>query len=111
MKEIGITKIKVNNPVIASYVKQIRTWDKEGKFPMDDNYFYGIFLDDIFLGASTMQYDQETKHVDIFMLNGSNNNYERIQKESSEQLTNIALNNYGAKTVEINGVKKLAKVL
>lgn len=107
MKKVWIANIKVNNPLIATYVKKIKTWDEEEKFQINDDSFYAIYLDDQFLAASTMNFEPEASNVNILLINGSNQNYDRIQKESTEQLTNIALNNYGAKTARINNGKKL----
>ena len=107
MKKVGIAKISINNPLLTSYVNRINSWDEEKNFKIDDESFYGIFLDDEFLAASTMSYNPNTAHVNILMINGSTQNYDRIEKESTEQLTNIALNTYDAKTVGIDNVKKL----
>lgn len=107
MKTIGITKITVDNPVLASYVKTINSWELEQNFTVIDDHFYGIFLEDMFLGASTMQYNPETSNVDILMLNGSTQNYDRIEKESTEKLMNIALVQYGAKTANVRHLKRV----
>lgn len=110
MKTIGITRITVNNPVLASYVKTINLWGAESaeqKFDVKNKNFYGVFLDDQFLAASTMQYDPDTSSVDILVLNGSNQNYDRIQEESTIGLTNIALEEYKAKTVNFSYVKRI----
>jgi len=109
MKEIQIANIKVTNPLITSYVKTIKTWDKDRKFKINENEdsFYAIYLDDQFLAASTMDYEPETSNVNILLINGSNQNYDRIQKESTVQLVNIALNNFAAKTASVNNGKKL----
>lgn len=113
MKSIGIAKIQLANPMLAAYVKTINSWDEEGKFQIvKENQvtpFYAIYLDDEFLGASTMQFDEETSNVNILMINGSNQNYARIQEESAKQLTNIALKQYDAKKVQINHIKRLVK--
>lgn len=105
MKTVGISKITVNNPVLASYVKTIHLWDAGQNFDVENKSFYGVFLDDKFLAASTMQYDPNTSNVDILVLNGSNQNYDRIQEESAISLTSIALEEYGAKTVSVSYVK------
>ena len=115
MESVGIAKIQLTNPMLASYVKRINSWDEEGKFQIvkDDQVrpFYAIYLDDQFLGASIMQFDSETANVNISMINGSNQNYDRIEKESTKQLTDIALANYAtAKTVNVRQVKKLGTV-
>lgn len=107
MKTIGITKITINNPILASYVKTINLWDDEQKFNVENKNFYGVFLEDRFLAASTMQYDPNTSNVDILVLNGSNQNYDRIQEESTIGLTSIALEEYNAKTVSVNYVKQI----
>lgn len=113
MKAIGIAKIQLENPILASYVKRINSWDEEGRFNIvNDNQvipFYAIYLDDEFLGASIMQFDEETSNVNILMINGSNQHYERIQEESTKQLTDIAMEQYNAKRVQVKHVKKLAK--
>lgn len=113
MKSIGIAKIQLANPVLASYVKRINSWDEEGKFQIvKDNQvrpFYAIYLEDEFLGASIIQFDEETSNVDILMINGSNQNFELIQEESTKQLTDIALSQYAAKKVQINHIKRLVK--
>lgn len=107
MKKIGIAKIKINNPVLASYTKRIRSWDEGNNFEIVDNHFYAVFLEDEFLGASTMDFNPETSSVNILMINGSTQNYERIQEESTKQLTDIALAKYQAKEVKVNNVKKI----
>lgn len=107
MKKVGIAKIKIDNPVLTSYVKRIESWDEEKKFQILNDSFYAIFLEDEFLGASTMNYDPETSNVNILLINGSNQNYDKIQKESTEKLTSIALNDYNAKTVRFNHGKRL----
>lgn len=107
MKNVSIASIKINNPLIATYVKKIKAWDGEQKFKINNDSFYAIYLDEQFLGASTMDFEPEASHVNILLINGSNQNYEQVQTESTKQLTNIALQNYGAKTVRINDGKKL----
>lgn len=109
MKKIGITRITKDNPMLTSYVKTINSWEASQKFNVEDNGFYGVFLDDQFLAASTMQYDPNTSNVEIFMLNGSNQNYDRIQEESSQELINIALSQYGASTANISNVERVNK--
>lgn len=106
MKTVGISKITVNNPVLASYVKTINLWNAGQNFDVENKNFYGVFLDDKFLAASLMQYDSDTSNVDILVLNGSNQNYDRIQEESTIGLTNIALEEYNAKTVSVSYVKR-----
>ena len=114
MKSVNIAEIQLSNPVLASYVKTINSWDEEGKFQIvKDNQirpFYAIYLDDEFLGASTMQFDKETSDVNILMINGSNQNYDRIQEESTKKLTDIAFTQYNAKTVNVNHVKKIGTI-
>lgn len=109
MENVWVRNIKVSNPLIASYIKRIKTWDEEDKFKIkeDEEAFYAIYLDDQFLAASTMDYEPETLNVNILLINGSNQNYDRIQKESIKQLTSIAIENYDAKTAIINNGKKL----
>lgn len=110
MKSIGIAQIQLSNPMLASYVKTIHTWDEEGKFQIakdaQTSSFYAIYLEDKFLGASTMQFNSVTSDVDISMINGSIQNYDRIQEESTKRLTDIALSQYGVKTVKIKQIGK-----
>lgn len=107
MKNISIANIKINNPLISTYIKKIKTWDQEQKFKINNDSFYAIYLDEQFLGASTMDFDQEASNVNILLINGSSQNYEQLQTESTKQLTNIAFQNYGCKTARINEGKKL----
>lgn len=107
MKNVSIASIKINNPLIATYVKRIKDWDGEQKFKINDDSFYAIYLDEQFLGASTMDFDIESSNVDIILINGSIQNYEQVQTESTKQLTNIAFQNYGCKTARINDGKRL----
>lgn len=107
MKSIGIAKIKTNNPILDSYKKTIKSWNPEQEFVITENYFYGVFLNDKFLGASTMDFNPETSCVNISIINGCDQNYNIFQQESARQLTELALEEYDAKDVNISYVKKL----
>lgn len=106
MSEISIAKIKLNNPILAVYIKKIQSWENADnicKHILENNNensgFYGIFYNEKFLGASTLDYNKENACVDISIVNGSNCHYEEIQKASIEQLTNLAQNQYGKKII------------
>lgn len=110
MKKVWIANITINNPHITSYVKRIKSWDEKENFQLKDDSFYAIYLDDEFLAASTMDYNSENSNVNILLINGSNQNYDRIQQESTELLTDIALKQYGAvKSIKVNSQRQLIR--
>lgn len=132
MKQVSITKIRLDNPMLATYVKTIENWDKNGEFyskekvdafedknftvevaerlgvPQENGYFYGIFWDDKFLGASTMKINQQNaaKEADVIMVNGSIQHSEQIEKAAIESLTIIAQAKYN--NVDRINVKKIS---
>ncbi|MDD6224204.1 MAG: hypothetical protein PUB18_04300 [bacterium] len=108
MKRIGIARISIHNPILTSYVRTIQTWGFGTNFEVTNQpFFYGIFLEDQFLGASTIQIEEKTASACITIVNGSIQHYERLEKESIRQLTDIAIKDYDAKTVHVRLVKKL----
>lgn len=108
MKTISVVKISINNPVLASYIKRIQSWDGQSQLAMTENGFYGSFLEDEFLAASTMKYDSNSSKVNIYMINGSNQHYDRIQQETTEKLVDIAKKEYPTKPVQFVYAKKQA---
>lgn len=111
MKNLGITQISRNNPLLNKYKNTIRNWDSEGSFvevlESDSiNTMYGVFYDDHFLGASIMQIDPETMIANVHCVNGSNMHRDLIDEFFSMELPRIA-NDYGATDVVFNGVKRV----
>ena len=107
MKQVGIAKIKIDNPALTCYVRRIKAWDKENQFQIQNDSFYAIYVEEKFLGASTMNYDPETSNVNILLINGMDHNKDIFENETTKKLANIALNDYNAKTVRFNNGKKL----
>lgn len=107
MNKISITQINLNNPLLSTYTKRINSW-KNGKVLCDklndnkDNFFYGIFYDEHFLAASTMNYNDENSTVNISMANGSINHFNEIEDASFERLSEIAIKKYGSKKINFN---------
>ena len=108
MKTISVVKININNPVLAYYIKRIQSWDEQSQFVATENGFYGSFLEDEFLAASTMFYDSDSSNVNIHMINGSNQHYDRIQQETIKRLTDIAKQEYHTDDVQFVHTKKQA---
>lgn len=108
MKTISVVKISINNPVLASYIKRIQSWDGQSQLAVTENGFYGSFLEDEFLAASTMEYDTSHSKVNIHMVNGSNQHYDRIQQETTERLTDIARQEYHTEHIQFVYAKKQA---
>lgn len=107
MKSVGIAKIEKNNPILNYYKKAIQSWNPEQNFVINGDYFYGVFLDDKFMGASTMDFNEETSITNILILNNNSYDYNMIQQESAKQLTDIALEQYDTKKINVSYVKKL----
>ena len=106
MKKISVVKISINNPVLAYYIKRIQSWDGQSQLLMTENGFYGSFLEDEFLAASTMNYDSNSSKVNVYMVNGSNQHYDRIQQETTERLEDIAKKEYPTKTIQFIYAKR-----
>ncbi len=106
MKDINIAKIEINNPILSTYVKTIRSWGGED-LQLTENGFYAIFLEDRFLAASTMEANDNNSDILISLVNGSNVNHEIIQKESQKQLSELAKIRYGEnKTIKMLTLSK-----
>ena len=105
MKTIGIHKIKPTNPNVRAYEKVIKFWDEDEFFSIreEDNYkpFYAIYLGDIFLAASTIEFDKESSVANIALVNGSRANHEFINKEATKKLTDIAKEEYGVESNKV----------
>jgi len=114
MKEIGVARIARNNPMMKDYLKTINFWDKEGNFAnklngSNDNAvnsIFCVFYGDKFLGASSLLVNPESMEADIHMIIGSRGHKEEITEYFTEELRNIALTEFGATSVSINGVKE-----
>ena len=121
MKQIGVTQIPKNSPMINKYLNTINFWDTEGKFATtlnENNHdvikpFFGVFYDDMFLGASTLLLDPNSMEANIHMIIGSTGHKEEIEEYFTEELRNIALTEYGATSIIFNGIKEeeVSKVL
>lgn len=112
MKNITVAKIAINNPILTSYIKKIQTWDSTGNLcnkiiteKQDDVCFYGVYYDEHFLAASTMDYDSSNDYIDINLINGSIQHYEEIEEESMKQLVKIAKMKYGKEKIRFNCAK------
>ena len=111
MNEVYISRITVDNPHIAAYVKKIQAWDDQKKFKMRQKSFYAVYFNDMFSAASTIRYNPITSSVKILLLNGNDRNYDFVQKESTNQLIEIALKEHKrAKRVAVNSQKQLIKL-
>lgn len=86
--ELGIKKISKENPNFASYKKTMKTWDEPLTATVKES-FHAIYLGDIFLAAGITEFDKETQHANITILNGSNTKYEFVQEEATKMLTNL----------------------
>ena len=106
MPSITVSRIEPTNPVIASYVKTINNWNKEGHISIkeNDNYkpFYAIYYDEHFLGASTIDFDKKKSLANIAILNGSINDHGLIQTKAIEELYNIANDTYNPKEIRLS---------
>lgn len=103
MKSMGIARIEVDSPMLAMYVKTIKTWNNAQEFKMNNNHLYALYLDNLFCGASVMNLNKEKTGVDILMINNGNKNYN--QEESVQKLTDIALSEYNVAKVKVNCIK------
>ena len=113
MREIGVTQIKSSNPMLSKYMNTIKFWDKDGNFisilkedakgAIKD--VFGVFYGEKFLGASTLLLDPISMEADIHTINGSLGHKEEIEEFFTNELKEIALNQYGATSVIFNGKK------
>lgn len=109
MKTVTVGKIDATNPNLSAYEKTIKFWDNEGNFNKESKQpFYAIYLNDMFLAASTMYFDREASVVNVSLINGSNTNYDMLEQEATKQLTDIACSEYG-KDINVNYVKSLKR--
>ena len=110
MKTVTVGKVEPTNPVFRDYVKTAKSWDKENKIKIkkDDKIlpFYAIYLDGLFLAASTIEFDREASSAKVAMINNSINYYEEIQAEASQKILDMLVNDYKAEEVEFSYVKR-----
>lgn len=115
MREIGVTQITSNNPMIKNYLKTINFWDSESNFEETLNNndivksIFCVFYDDMFLGASTLLLDSNSMEANVNMVIGSTGHKQEIEEYFSEHLRNVALTQYGATSVIFNGIKDKKK--
>lgn len=109
MKTVSVVKINISNPALSYYIKTIKSWDEQSQFAVSENGFYGSFLEDKFLAASTMDYDQKGM-VNIHMINGSRSNqhHDRIEQETVKRLVDIAQAEYNTDNIQLVYAKKQA---
>lgn len=120
MNKINVTKINLDTPILASYIKRMSTWGENGSFCSEvvakknaDTNFYGIFYGENFLAASIIEHDKDQSSTYITMANGSVNHFKEIENISKERLTDIAKDLYGEQTAIIFptvAVKKLVQM-
>ncbi len=119
MNAINITKINLDTPVLASYIKRMSNWGENGAFCSKavakkdaDTNFYGIFYNENFLAASVIEHDESQSSAYVTMANGSLNHFKEIEDISRPELINIAKSLYGEETTVFfptPAVKKLAQ--
>ena len=117
MKQIGITRIEVTNPMIEKYLDTIKFWDETKKFmpalineqSQTPNSFLGIFYGDQFLGASVYKINQEKSKANIQMINGSIQHQEEIEKYFSNKVLDFLTNRYGEIEVTFEHLNRIEK--
>ena len=110
MSIISVEKIEVNNPLLSTYVKQLKKWNKKNYIKLTTNGvynpFYAIYYDEHFLGASTIKLN--TKGIpNISVLNWSLDDHDLILTEGVEQLKEIAQSEYNTDECKIKYKKAI----
>lgn len=121
MKQIGITEISSNNPFIKKYMNTINFWDNEGSFAKSvseqdpsQSKLFGVFYDDLFLGASVLHLVPDTRIANIHMIIGSTGHKEEIENGFKEELKNLLVSQYGLEEINFankQNVKQLTKAI
>lgn len=121
MSTINITRISPNTPILASYIKRMENWGKNGmhcsKIVADQDKnadFYGVFYDENFLAASIIEHNELEAITNVTLANGSVNHFDEIDEVSRVQLSNIVKDLYGEESTiifSISSDKKLTKAL
>lgn len=121
MSTINITRINLDTPILASYIKRMNNWGENGEFcskavaGKDKNTnFYGIFYNDKFLGASIIEHNELESTANVTLANGSINYFDEIEVFSRKQLSEIAKDLYGQEATVVfstSNDKKLTKLI
>ena len=110
MKNLTISRIDPTNPVLATYVDKIKSWDEEGiiQITKDDNVvpFYALYYDAIFCGAGTIEFDRENSKAKVAMVNGYAYKNTELQFLAISQFEKLVSEQYGTHNIDFSYVKK-----
>ena len=111
-KTVSFAEIKPTNPLRKVYEKTIAFWNSEWKEKInsrEDKTFYAIYFGEEFLGLSTIElikFDKEGSMANVEILNASINESSRIDKESTDLLSEMINNKYGTNDIVFSYVKR-----